>query len=401
MKFLHTTYRKRLKPMANQNHIDYSLIWKSLNATLSEIEQKELDDWLQEDESHRMYYEKYKNERPQIFTSEEINSQLAWQNIKLTPKRKKHYHWQLGTAICLLIIVASYFGYKILTPGSSELLMAEQIQFEPGIKKATLVLDSGEKLELESKKDTLIEADETLIKNTDSRLNYHAPQKKTNKAKRREQKYNTLIVPRGGEYDLVLADGTKVKINSESILRYPVNFGKKSRNIYLVGEAFFEVATDSLRQFTVTSGNHQVKVYGTSFNVKSYEKDLSIATTLVEGKVAVSNNQPDAQEQILLPGYQSIFHKKNASFEQKKVDIKEYTSWKDGRFYFRNMQLGEMTTILGRWYNVEFVYKNKKAKALRFNGNLQRYDNIENLLNQLQKTNEITFTAYDETIYVN
>jgi ferric-dicitrate binding protein FerR (iron transport regulator) len=95
-----------------------------------------------------------------------------------------------------------------------------------------------------------------------------------------------------------------------------------------------------------------------------------------------------------------MYKKESAEFEQKKVDIKQFTSWKDGRFYFRNMPVEEITQILGRWYNVEFKFKNKDAKKLTFTGNLKRYENIQSILNQLGKTNEITFYAYDQIIYV-
>lgn len=390
-------------PIKMKDQIDYSLIWKYFNSSLSKEENEELKEWIQADKSHQEYFQKLEKQIKSGDTGiEQLDSYKALKNIKLAPKHKKSYKWPLSIAASILIIVAAYMGYELFKPRAQELIITENIQFEPGVKKATLVLDSGEKLELESKKDTLIKEAETLIENSDDQLNYTSVSKKKKVLKpKKEQKFNTLIVPRGGEYNLVLSDGTEIKLNSESILKYPIHFNKKERFVHLSGEAFFEVKTDSLRPFIIKSGDHIVKVYGTSFNIKSYDNEKVIATTLVEGKVTISDNRKNAKEHLLQPGFQSIYDKNTSEFKQIKVDIKQYTSWKDGRFYFRNMRLDEMTEILGRWYDVEFEFKNENLKALRFNGNLKRYDNIQNILNQLRKTNEITFTAYEKIIYVN
>ncbi|MCY1722486.1 DUF4974 domain-containing protein [Prolixibacteraceae bacterium Z1-6] len=382
--------------------IDYSLIWKYFNTSLTTSEEKELTDWLEADNRHLQYFERLKEKHKQKINTDKYtsNSDHAWRNMHLAPKHPKRNIWKIGIAASILLIVATYFGHNLLNQKSNKIVIAENILFEPGVKKATLVLNNGEKLELESKKDTLIREDEAIIKNSNSELNYETNRKGERKKSFEDIQYNTLIVPRGGEYNLILSDGTEVKINSESILRYPVVFEEKQRNIQLIGEAFFDVKTDSLRPFIVTSADHTVKVYGTSFNLKSYGNESYIATTLVEGKVTVSNNSESSSEQILQPGYQSIYKKDSGEFEQHKVDIRQFTAWKDGRFYFRNMTLEDITLVLGRWYDVAFKFRNKDAKDLTFNGNLKRYDNIQSILNQLGKTNEITFSAYDKIIFV-
>lgn len=386
-----------------KDSFDYSIIWKYFNASLTASEDEKLNEWLDASPTHNIYFENLKAQQENNANTDNfsINSSSVWRNIKLAPKRKKQHFWKIGIAASVLLIVAAYFGYEALKTEPEQIIYSvENIQFEPGVKKATLILDSGEKLELESEKDTLIHEAEVIIKNSKSQLNYQTSRKVTAKELEQEIKYNTLIVPRGGEYNLILSDGTEVKLNSETILKYPIIFEEDQRNIQLVGEAYFNVKTDSLRPFVVTSGEHVVKVYGTSFNLKSYKNDNYTATTLVEGLVTVSSNASTAVEQVLTPGYQSIYHKESNKFEQQKVNMKEYTSWKDGRFYFRNMRLDEMTQVLGRWYDVEFQFKNENAKGLKFNGNLKKYENIQTILNQLVKTNEITFSAYEKIIYV-
>ncbi len=385
----------------NEN-LDYSIIWKYFNASLTTTEEEELNKWLADDIRHQQYFNKLKEQYAIDPDSENIkpSSSVAWKNIQLAPKHKRLHYWRIGIAATVLLCVAAYFGTQILTGEQEQFVSIENIQFEPGVKKATLILDSGEELKLESAKDTLITEAEVTIKNHHSQLDYKAVQKSKEEDVKKEIKYNTLIVPRGGEYSLTLSDGSEITVNSESIVKYPVVFEGTQRNIQLVGEAFFDVKSDPKRPFIVTSGEHVVKVYGTSFNVKSYTNDNYVATTLVEGKVALSTTKEDALEQVLNPGYQSIYKKELKEFDQQKVDIREFVSWKDGRFYFRNMRLDEMTDVLGRWYDVEFHFKNEKAKDITFNGNLKKYENIQTILNQLVKTNEITFTAYDKIIYV-
>lgn len=385
-----------------KDNMDYSIIWKYFNASLTKNEEEILNEWLAASPKHRTYFEELKIRESKNPGSDdfEISTTDAWKNIRLAPKRKKQHFWKIGVAASILLIVAAYFGYEVLKQKPAQIISVENIQFDPGVNKATLILNSGEKLNLVSEKDTLFQEAEVTIKNSQSKLNYHSSQTVSPQKTRQPTQYNTLMVPRGGEYTLTLADGTEVKLNSESILKYPVNFSKENREVQLIGEAFFDVKTDSLRPFIVTSGKHQVKVYGTSFNIKSYKNDDYVATTLVEGKVAVSTTLENAVEQELKPGFQSVYKKELEAFKQQKVNIKEYTAWKDGRFYFRDMRLDEMTEILGRWYDVEFKFNNANAKAYTFNGNLKKYENIQTILNQLVKTNEITFSAYDKIIYV-
>jgi transmembrane sensor len=385
-----------------KDNLDYSIIWKYFNASLTIAEEEELNNWLEADKEHRLYFDRLKKQAVNPnFDSIDTDSSKSWNNLVLSPKHKKQHFWKIGVAASILLIVAAYFSYEALKTKPEQLVSIENIQFEPGVKKATLILDSGERLKLKSEKDTLFNEADVLVQNSNSQLNYQSSNAVSQNKAKEEIKYNTLIVPRGGEYNLTLSDGTEVKVNSETILKYPVTFSEGQRNVQLIGEAFFDVKTDLLRPFIVTSGEHVVKVFGTSFNVKSYKNDSYIATTLVEGNVAVSLNIDDAEEQELKPGYQSVYQKGTNKFNQQRVNIKEFTAWKDGRFYFRNMNLNEMTEVLERWYDVEFQFKNENAKQITFNGNLKKYENLQTILNQLTKTNEITFSAYDKIIYVN
>ncbi|MDD4191735.1 MAG: DUF4974 domain-containing protein [Mangrovibacterium sp.] len=382
--------------------VDYWLIWKSLHDSLTPEERKELDLWLHADRRHRDYYEKRKDrfQQGKGGSYHEVDSKKAWNRfIFLSGQRRTRFRkFNAIAASILLVMTLGYLSWNWVFGYRQQRVPAEDIFFDPGVKKATLVFGDGQKLELDAKKDTLIRKCNVVIKNSGSSLNYELmPARRLHSPK----EFNRLIVPRGGEYYLDLSDGTKVWVNSETILRYPVVFDQDERCVELIGEAYFEVKADSLRPFIVVSGEHTVKVFGTAFNLKSYPDEPVITTSLVQGRVRVmaKGERPTVNE--LKPGDQSIYTKGTSCFKLQEVDTRQYTSWKDGRFYFRELPLEEIMKVLGRWYNVDFVFEDPLVKTLQFNGNLKRYDNIQPILSQLSKTNEITFYAYGKTIYVN
>ncbi|TKG89058.1 FecR family protein [Puteibacter caeruleilacunae] len=379
-----------------KENIEYSLIWKSLDGQLNEHEQQKLNAWLDSNEEHLIYYNQLQANRKKtelLKFSAEQRSQ-AWKNMNISKKRKPRFSLALriaASAACVVLTVGIWFAVQNRNEG----LFADGISIDPGMKKATLVLDNGEMMELQSGNDTLLMTNGVVIENIDSKLHY-----KYSSLVAGRNKYNKLMVPRGAEYNLQLSDGTKVWVNSATIIRYPVVFAKNERRVEIIGEAFFDVKTDSLRPFIVNSGKHQVVVYGTEFNVKAYPEESIITTTLVEGKVKVQSSGKEELGEFLTPEFQSVFHKKDQSFFTQKVNTKKFTSWKDGRFYFREMPLEEMLRILGWWYNVEFRIKKDELKEVKFSGNIEKKKNIQEILNKLMKTNEITFKANNEMIFV-
>jgi hypothetical protein len=320
----------------------------------------------------------------------------------LKGKAFKQQAFFIGKVAALIVIVLiTGYGIFILDKNNNKEIQLTEINFDPGIQKAILVLNNGEKLELEAGKDTLLRQKEAEIRNTASKLQYKTVSVNNLIADHQEIEYNTLLVPRGGEYTLVLSDETRVHLNSESMLKFPVNFTGAAREVHLKGEAYFEVKTDPTRPFIVNTGTLVTKVFGTSFNISSYpEKDM-ITTTLTEGNVTVFKAGENTTEVQLFPGEQSNFSKSDGTIQKLKVDINEYTAWKDGRFVFKDKTLLEITEVLGRWYDVHFVFENPDISNIRFTGNLKRYENIQQILTKISKTNEIKFTAYENNIYLN
>ena len=206
--------------------------------------------------------------------------------------------------------------------------------------------------------------------------------------------YNTITVPRGGEYQLILADGTRVWLNAETELKYPVAFTGEVREVMLEGEAYFEVAKNVSRPFVVKAGQLDIKVLGTSFNVKAYPSETQQAT-LVQGKVEV---RAENYFRELQPGEQLNYSSEGP--EIRKVDVKAYTSWKDQRFVFNDDLLEEVIHKIGRWYDVEFILRNPEVREIRFTGNLPKYRELEQVLNKLELTTHIRFVQDGRVIEV-
>ena len=265
----------------------------------------------------------------------------------------------------------------------------------PGSNKAVLILADGSEHDLSSGDNSIIAADGTEIKNTGNKLEYISTNSQPT-----EMKYNTLKIPRGGEYFLILADSTKVWLNSETTLRFPVQFAADVRNVELNGEAYFEVSKNERVPFIVTSGNQQVKVLGTQFNLSSYADNQSVYTTLVEGKVEVSLTTNPESKLVLKPNEQSCFSKEEANILKRTVDVAQYIAWKDGRFVFQDQMLEDIMKTLSKWYDVQVVFSNEDDKKLRFTGNLERYADFSNILGKIERTNEVEFEITNKLITI-
>lgn len=209
-------------------------------------------------------------------------------------------------------------------------------------------------------------------------------------------KYNRLFIPRGGEYVVTLCDGTRIRLNAESELKYPTSFTENKREVYLSGEAYFEVAKDSLHPFIVRTGRACIEVLGTAFDVCAYPGDEEMLTTLVEGKVRFVSGK---QQVVLHPGQQSILNQQG-KMEVRKVDTRIYTAWKDGIFAFQDERLEEIMKIVARWYDVHIFWTNTSCKDITFTGKMYRYDDFSRILDMLGLASEVDFTIKDRTISI-
>ncbi|WP_163715676.1 FecR family protein [Mangrovibacterium lignilyticum] len=387
--------------MAPKYTIDIKIIWKSIHGQLTVEEQKLLQNWLNEDSSHRSYYLQAKRyyQKGTSFSNSKAEMDRAWQSFANRERlmRRRLIFRKLAVAASILILVAAttsilYWQFNnqpaLVAPGQLSLI-------EPGSGKATLFFDDGRTYELTNSGKLQLQEDGVAISNTKNGLAYVAGENAL-----AGTRYNILRVPRGGEYALTLPDGTHVWMNSESSIRYPIKFGENERRVEIQGQAFFEVAHNEEKPFLVWSGNQQIQVLGTQFDLKAYQNDETITTTLVRGSVRIRlKNDPEVQE-TLAPNEQCTFNKTDNSLNKRVVETLPFVSWRNGRLVFENEELGEIMKTLGRWYDFDVVFASEKTKHIRFTGTLKRYDKIDKVLNKIAKTNEIRINVNENRISI-
>lgn len=303
-----------------------------------------------------------------------------------------------AAAACL--VCAALIGLYIYQPNKNTATIATdraKSTIIPGGSKAKVVLDDGSILDLESlKSDTVIYLNGYAIrKNADNILSYEIDKE----LKENTVVYNTIVTPKGGEYHLVLPDGTKIWVNSLSELRYPLNFDPKVRTVTLKGEAYFDVSKLKTKQenipFIVNTGSQKLEVLGTSFNIRSSAN--SIETTLVEGAVRLSYK--DGKKYLLKPNQQAVFEEQQQNIRIKEVDPFYSIAWKNGSFAFYDDSIYEVMKILSDWYDVKIEYQSP-VENVRFTGTVSRYDKIEKVLQAIEMTGSIRFKISGRRIIV-
>ena len=264
----------------------------------------------------------------------------------------------------------------------------------PGRLKAELILANGERIVLDSEaRSKEMEALGIKLENdtVNGLLKYEAGAVDNSIG----MKYNTLNVPKGGEYSLILPDGSRVWLNSETTLRFPVQFTGGKRVVYLSGEAYFRVKKDTSAAFHVYTKQQEITVLGTTFNVSAYENDWFTETTLIEGKVAVEGG---AERVVMKPSEQYILDKRSGVGELKEVETEFYTSWIDGKFYFTSFTFEEIVKKLERWYDFTMIYEEDDIRQMRFSGVINKHRPIEEMLRFLEKTTDIHFKISGKNI---
>jgi len=220
--------------------------------------------------------------------------------------------------------------------------------------------------------------------------------------KRKKLVYNELRTPRGGGYNLTLADGSRVWLNAGSSLRFPVSFTDSTRRVYLEGEGYFEVNHNG-KPFIVSSGSMDVRVLGTSFNVLAYPDEQQLVTTLVEGSVRIDLGGKESEavsSRILHPDDQAVISIANADIEVSKVNTSQYTSWIEGKLEFHNEDLDKVMKRLARWYDFKYEFENNGAKDFHFSARFDNSENISTILEMLELTTDVKFELRENTIVV-
>lgn len=332
-------------------------------------------------------------ERKDFINKAEINSQLRKFRYVTGIQRQRFIRWTSIAATIVIFITAGWWlGWKVITEKRENSIVYYGIL--PGQSNATITLVNGQRIELKKSMQQITEYDGTILKTENGKLVYHSQ----HNGSEAENKYNILSIPRGGEYQLELSDGTKVWLNAETELKYPLKFKDSVREVYLKGEAYFEVIKKENCKFRVYSSNGSIEVLGTAFNVRDYAEEQSVVTTLVSGKVSYTSDS--SQEKIMLrPGYQ-VTDPKHGRAEMKKVALIQYTGWKDGQYVFENATLENIMKTLERWYDINVVWLSPNIKELHFTGDLKRYDSINIFLKFIETGGDVKFRTKGKTIFV-
>ena len=385
-----------------RNHISWDILLRKVRRTLSPEEEEVFREWVAADERHREYYERVRRVWSVGETTYELSTDVSgviagfddYVRKERELRRKRIVWYVYRCAACLFFLLAVGGGILFLNKGEeqAEKLAVVNKELLPGGNKAIILLADGEKVDVEMLVDTMLyKAEGIEVQRNAGVIRYSGLQKS-------EVTYNTIMIPRGGEYQVELSDGTKVWLNAETQLRIPTAFVGTERRVFLKGEAYFDVTKNDKQPFIVETDLGEVKVYGTQFNVKFYPEEKEIKATLVEGNIGFKSEE--VAELKIKPGYQLRLAEGAKKPEVKPVKIYNEIAWKNRMFCFESERLESIMLKLERWYNVDIIFEDSGLKKFKFSGNLNRYDNIDKILHFFEEVFDVKFAVEENTIKV-
>ena len=367
---------------------------------LSKEEEKEIEQVLSEVKEMNTLVEELKDKNRiehEMHVIAKFDTERALSKLKNRKqvKRRGILSWIAAASV---VVIAGVSAWILLSqePDVDNLSVTEK--FEPGKAIVTLEMASGLKYRLDTLSSVVRNNRVNVAFDNNDGVLKIKEQDSLADGTTKEIGYNTINVPYGGTYTVELCDGTKVYLNSGTTLEFPSRFDGKVRSVILKGEAYFDVARNVSKPFVVEVDEMKLKVLGTSFNVKSYVDEPGVYTTLVEGSVAIlRDGQP---EKKIKPGEQAYYNKGVGTLSIAEVDVNEFTSWKDGLFYFKDIALEEILRIVSRWYDLEVFYMNQGAKSVIYSGKLPMYSSVEDVLRKFEISGDVRFELKGRTLTV-
>ena len=376
------------------------IIQKSLKGKLSESEERQLSGWRKVSDENERAFQRMISEDFYTIGMEKLemyDSRVAYGRFlqkKYQQRRKRRFLINMArvaaVALPFVIALVLYVGLNREEEQMVRPSLASNIL--PGTSKAVLTLANGQMMPLgKEATDSTIITDGTQISASGSGVTYASGVESESVV------YNKLEIPRGGEFCLTLSDGTRVWLNSETSIQYPVAFGAKERRVFVQGEAYFEVAKDAKKPFTVQFMSSSVTVLGTSFNIRAYPEEKRSQTTLAEGSVRIYS---PGSSMLLKPGEQAEVSALSGEMVKQEVEVKNFTSWKDGRFVFEQQPLEDIMRTLERWYDIRVIFKDEGAKRISLSGNMKRYGDFSQVMKMLQMTGDVRFELHGNDVYI-
>ncbi len=369
------------------------LIFKSVSKTISEEEKVELNKWLSNPDNKLLYNKITKskaiNKKLKIYNQLDIEDAYRKVELKLIKSSKPRFtNFLKYAAVFVLLFGLGYYFQKDVFNNSNTIEIVEE--------KITLQLDDGTVKTINEAVNTSIvdTKGNTIGEQNGSQLIY------TNDAVDETLVFNTLRVPYGKRFELVLSDGTKVHLNAGTSLKYPVRFlGKGTRKVFLNGEAYFDVAKDSKRPFIVNSDELNVQVLGTEFNVSSYPEDDAVNVVLVEGSVGLYTEYSSSKDIVLAPSFKASYNKNDKKISTQKVQTYLYTSWINGEQLYRNIPFKNILPKLERYYNVKIINTNSALENELFYASFKD-QTIENVLTYFNEVHKIQYEIKNNQIFI-
>lgn len=383
------------------------LIAGYLSGSLTPEERARLDEWRKESEEHESLFRRLSDEayrERHEARRREYDPQAGWKEVERRIRRMDFrrrclvvLRYAAILAVPLVVGVLAYRSVPEAAPETESRLAVAARPIAPGEAKAILTLDNGETLFLDKNaggRQAQLAGGQVQLDSTT--LSYRAARQE---AEQSAPIYNKVEIPQGGEYTLVLNDGTKVHLNSLSSLRFPVAFGAGRREVELTGEAYFEVSKSG-QPFVVHTRGMQIEVLGTVFNVSAYPGE-EYRTTLVSGSVKVKAE--GGEPLVLKPSQQALWVPGGGEMQVRTVDTAFYTSWVKGKINFKDRRLEDIMKTLARWYDFEVAYADESLKEKRFGCYVNRYEEIAPFLGLLEATGNLRAGIQGKTItfYIN
>lgn len=357
-------------------------------------EEKNYHAWLDENPEHQKIADRILNKETYEENSRLIksfSSQKAWEKVYPllgNDQSRMVFSWKrslkYAALILLLIIPASFLIYNWA--------IGEQIgEIMPGTRGGEIILSNGNTLRIP---EGVFPEGATEVFVIDSKgINYQTP---ANKPQVKEIK-NTLRTLHGMECHIVLSDGTKVHLNAESQLTYPICFSSKERIVQVEGEAYFDVAPDKEHPFIVKTSHTSIQVTGTSFNVRAYTDEEIESTTLISGGVKISSGNEVFE---LIPNQHYTYNKKTNTNTVTNVNTELYTSWESGSFIFLNVPLENVMSYLSKWYGFKYTFEDETAKQVRIGASLNRYKNMNPIIDMITELNLVNIKQREGILHI-